>query len=106
MGPSTDVWNLGAILLEILDAVRISGGESPEDGSYKTKHYLEEMDALFGPFPGGYWNGGAALWWRNSLMRMEKSAIRFQSGQKPFWRIGLRVCPGVIRRSLSCFSRA
>lgn len=50
-GPSTDIWNFGAILLEILDAVHMFEGRLPKDGSYKTKHHLEEIDALFGPFP-------------------------------------------------------
>lgn len=50
-GSSIDIWNFEAILLEILDVVHMFGGESPEDGSYKTEHHPEEIDSLFRPFP-------------------------------------------------------
>ena len=51
-GPPADVWNLGAVLLEVLDAVRMFDGRARETGGvYQTKHHLEEMEALFGPFP-------------------------------------------------------
>lgn len=51
-GPPVDIWNLGAVLLEVLDAVRMFDGRAKQTGGvYKTKHHLEEIVALFGPFP-------------------------------------------------------
>lgn len=51
-GPPVDIWNLGAVLIEILDAVRLFDGRSQHSGGkYKTKNHLEEMAAIFGPFP-------------------------------------------------------
>ncbi|PTU24481.1 hypothetical protein P175DRAFT_0506128 [Aspergillus ochraceoroseus IBT 24754] len=51
-GAPVDIWNLGAVLLEVLDAVRMVDGRAAQTGGvYKTKHHLEEMVALFGPFP-------------------------------------------------------
>lgn len=51
-GPPADIWNLGAVLLEVLDAVRMFDGRTRESGGiYQTKHHLEEMESLFGPFP-------------------------------------------------------
>ncbi|KAK9243458.1 hypothetical protein V1506DRAFT_508474 [Lipomyces tetrasporus] len=47
-----DIWNIGAVLLEVLDAVRMFDGRAAQTGGvYKTKHHIEEMVALFGPFP-------------------------------------------------------
>ncbi|KAE8154411.1 kinase-like domain-containing protein [Aspergillus avenaceus] len=47
-----DIWNLGAVLLEALDAVRMFSGRAAQTGGeYRTKHHLEEIVALFGPFP-------------------------------------------------------
>ncbi|KAL5342160.1 kinase-like domain-containing protein [Aspergillus crustosus] len=51
-GTLVDIWNLGAVLLEVLDAVRMFDGRAAQTGGvYKTKHHLEEMVALFEPFP-------------------------------------------------------
>lgn len=51
-GSPVDIWNLGAVLLEVLDAVRMFDGRAEQTGGvYKVKHHLEEMVALFGPFP-------------------------------------------------------
>lgn len=51
-GPLVDIWNLGAVLLEVLDAVRMFDGRAEQTGGvYRIKHHLEEMVALFGPFP-------------------------------------------------------
>lgn len=51
-GPPVDIWNLGAVLLEVLDAVRIFDGRAMQTGGvFQTKHHLEEIVALFGPFP-------------------------------------------------------
>ncbi|OOF95335.1 hypothetical protein ASPCADRAFT_207809 [Aspergillus carbonarius ITEM 5010] len=47
-----DIWNLGALLPELLDAVRMFNGRADvTGGDYYTKHHIEEIDALFGPFP-------------------------------------------------------
>lgn len=51
MGALADALNFRAILLEILDAVHMFEGRSSKNGSYKTNNHLEEIDALFGPFP-------------------------------------------------------
>lgn len=51
-GPPVDIWNLGAVLLEVLDAVRMFDGRAMQTGGvFQTKHHLEEIVALFGPFP-------------------------------------------------------
>jgi serine/threonine-protein kinase SRPK3 len=51
-GPPADIWNLGAVLLELLDNVRMFDGRPTQtEGTYQTKHHLEEMVALFGRFP-------------------------------------------------------
>ncbi|KAK9235405.1 kinase-like domain-containing protein [Lipomyces kononenkoae] len=50
--PPADIWNLGTVLLEVLDAVRMFDGRAAQTGGvYKIKHHIEEMVALFGPFP-------------------------------------------------------
>jgi serine/threonine-protein kinase SRPK3 len=51
-GPPVDIWNLGAVLLEVLDAVRMFDGRAMQTGGvFQTKHHLEEIVALLGPFP-------------------------------------------------------
>ncbi|OJI89146.1 hypothetical protein ASPTUDRAFT_80083 [Aspergillus tubingensis CBS 134.48] len=51
-GTKVDIWNLGALLPELLDALRMFNGRADVTGSvYLTKHHLEEIEALFGPFP-------------------------------------------------------
>ncbi|KAA8641675.1 uncharacterized protein ATNIH1004_011811 [Aspergillus tanneri] len=51
-GKEVDIWNLGALLPELLDAVRMFNGKTDVTGGiYHTKHHIEEIDALFGPFP-------------------------------------------------------
>jgi serine/threonine-protein kinase SRPK3 len=51
-GPPVDIWNLGAVLLEVLDAVRMFDGRAKQTGGvFRTRHHLEEIVALFGPFP-------------------------------------------------------
>ncbi|KAM0250022.1 hypothetical protein ACHAQJ_008791 [Trichoderma viride] len=50
-GPSTDWWNLGAVLLEVFRAVRMFSGRVPPDGHYEVKEHLAEIVDLFGPFP-------------------------------------------------------
>ncbi|GAW16296.1 hypothetical protein ANO14919_057190 [Xylariales sp. No.14919] len=48
---STDVWNLGALLLELYRAVRMFDGRVPPDGHYELRQHLAEIVDLFGPFP-------------------------------------------------------
>lgn len=48
---TTDLWNLGAVLLELFCAVRMFSGAVPPDGHYEVKQHLAEMTDLFGPFP-------------------------------------------------------
>ncbi|KAJ6136936.1 serine-threonine protein kinase [Penicillium chrysogenum] len=51
-GKEVDIWNLGALLPELLDTVRMFSGRSDASGGeYLIKHHVEEIDALFGPFP-------------------------------------------------------
>ncbi|OJJ77018.1 hypothetical protein ASPBRDRAFT_60682 [Aspergillus brasiliensis CBS 101740] len=51
-GKEVDIWNLGALLPELLDTVRMFSGRSgTSGGNYLVKHHVEEIDALFGPFP-------------------------------------------------------
>ncbi|KXG53999.1 uncharacterized protein PGRI_010490 [Penicillium griseofulvum] len=48
---STDWWNLGCVLLEVFQAVRMFSGLVPPDGHYELKEHLGEIVDLFGPFP-------------------------------------------------------
>ncbi|KAK6810974.1 hypothetical protein RU639_013262 [Aspergillus parasiticus] len=48
---SPDFWNLGAVVLEIVQAVRMFSGSVPPDGHYELKEHLAEIVDLFGPFP-------------------------------------------------------
>ncbi|CAG7990413.1 unnamed protein product [Penicillium salamii] len=48
---TTDLWNLGAILLELFCAVRMFIGAVPPDGHYEVKQHLAEIVHLFGPLP-------------------------------------------------------
>ncbi|KAJ5928076.1 serine-threonine protein kinase [Penicillium verhagenii] len=51
-GKEVDIWNLGALLPELLDTVRMYSGRAiVTGGDYQIKHHIEEIDALFGPFP-------------------------------------------------------
>ncbi|KAF4509999.1 hypothetical protein G6O67_001928 [Ophiocordyceps sinensis] len=47
---TADLWNLGAVVLELFRAVRMFSGECPR-GHYKLEQHLAEMVHLFGPFP-------------------------------------------------------
>ncbi|KAJ5205325.1 hypothetical protein N7491_004052, partial [Penicillium cf. griseofulvum] len=52
LGKEVDIWNLGALLPELLDTVRMFSGRSDASGGeYLIKHHVEEINALFGPFP-------------------------------------------------------
>lgn len=48
-GPSVDVWNLGALLPELVFGQNMFSGQ--DSGKYTTKGHLAEMNALLGPFP-------------------------------------------------------
>jgi len=50
---TTDLWNLGAVVLEVFRAVRMFSGEE-EDGTYTVQHHLQEMVAFFGAFPSSF----------------------------------------------------
>ncbi|KAI9929454.1 hypothetical protein MW887_000926 [Aspergillus wentii] len=50
-GPSTDLWNLGAVLLEVFRAVRMFSRVNPSSGDYEIRVHLHEIVDLFGPFP-------------------------------------------------------
>ncbi|WEW56931.1 serine/threonine protein kinase [Emydomyces testavorans] len=50
-GPAADLWNLGAVVLEVFRAVRMFSGRGPPDGHYDVRFHLHEIVDLFGPFP-------------------------------------------------------
>lgn len=50
-GPSTDFWNIGAVILELFRAIRMFDGRGPPDGHYDLRTHLAEIVDLFGPFP-------------------------------------------------------
>ncbi|RAL11199.1 kinase-like protein [Aspergillus homomorphus CBS 101889] len=51
-GTGVDIWNLGALLPELLDAIRLFNGRAERGrGGYMMKHHLEEIEALFGVPP-------------------------------------------------------
>ncbi|KAL0930689.1 serine/threonine protein kinase [Colletotrichum truncatum] len=48
---AADMWNLGAVVLELFRAVRIFSGAGPPRGEYQLKVHLSEIVHLFGSFP-------------------------------------------------------
>lgn len=50
-GPAADLWNLGAVVLEVFRAVRMFSGRGPPKGDYEVRFHLHEIVDLFGPFP-------------------------------------------------------
>ncbi|CAG8017508.1 unnamed protein product [Penicillium olsonii] len=56
---TTDLWNLGAILLELMCAMRMFSGAVPPDRHYEVKEHLREIVDLFGPFPKALLEKGA-----------------------------------------------
>ncbi|KAI9375120.1 kinase-like domain-containing protein [Aspergillus egyptiacus] len=50
---TTDLWNLGAVLLEVLCAVRMFSGQVPPVRRYDVRMHLHEIVDLFGTFPRG-----------------------------------------------------
>ncbi|KAI1963438.1 hypothetical protein LOZ58_002272 [Ophidiomyces ophidiicola] len=45
-----DLWNLGAVVLEVFRAVRMFSGRGPPDGRYQVRYHLQEIVDFFGPF--------------------------------------------------------
>ncbi|OAF59797.1 hypothetical protein VC83_04025 [Pseudogymnoascus destructans] len=50
-GPAVDIWNLGAVVLELVDGVHMFDARSGRNVKYDVKKYVEEMVRLFGRFP-------------------------------------------------------
>lgn len=50
-GSPVDIWNLGAILLELVDGVHMFNARNRSSRIYDVKTHVEEMVRLFGPFP-------------------------------------------------------
>lgn len=50
-GPAVDIWNLGAVLLELVDGVHMFEACNRHTGLYDVKKHIEEMTRLFGRFP-------------------------------------------------------
>ncbi|KAK8059108.1 hypothetical protein PG996_009038 [Apiospora saccharicola] len=50
-GPAADIWNVGAIVLEMYRAVRMFSGRVAPDGHYELREHLVEIEHLLGPFP-------------------------------------------------------
>ncbi|KAI0538777.1 serine/threonine protein kinase [Xylaria digitata] len=48
---STDIWNLGAVLLELYRAVRMFDGRARWNDPYQLRYHLAEIVNFFGPFP-------------------------------------------------------
>lgn len=49
--PSTDLWNLGAVVLEVFRAVCMFDGRGPPDGNYRVEYHVHEVVDFFGLFP-------------------------------------------------------
>jgi serine/threonine-protein kinase SRPK3 len=47
----TDIWNLGAIVVEIMECVRVFDGRSRDSNEYDVKNHLHEIVDIFGRFP-------------------------------------------------------
>lgn len=50
-GQKVDIWNLGAVLLELVDGVHMFDARNGRNGKYDVKKHVEEMVRLFGRFP-------------------------------------------------------
>lgn len=48
---TTDLWNLGAVILEVFCGARMFDGQASPDQPYRLRQHLAEMEAFFGPFP-------------------------------------------------------
>lgn len=58
-GPAVDIWNLGAVLLELVDGLHMFDGRNTRDGTYDVKTHVEEMVRFFGRFPQGIRDQGS-----------------------------------------------
>lgn len=73
-GKEVDIWNLGALVPELLEAVRLICGRADITGGiYLVKHHIEEIDALFGPFFS--WLDKRRKLYNRSLVQTRKSEI-------------------------------
>lgn len=50
-GPAVDIWNLGAVGLELVDGMHMFDGRNRLTRRYSVKTHVEEMVRLFGRFP-------------------------------------------------------
>jgi serine/threonine-protein kinase SRPK3 len=50
-GPTVDLWNSGAMILEATRGVRMFTGKVPPDWKYVVRMHLREIEDVFGPFP-------------------------------------------------------
>jgi serine/threonine-protein kinase SRPK3 len=50
-GSPVDIWDLGAVVLELMDGVHMFDTRNRRTGIYDVKTHVEEMVRLFGPFP-------------------------------------------------------
>lgn len=50
-GPTVNLWNFGAMLLEATRDKRMFSGKTPPDGKYDVPMRLREIEDMFGPFP-------------------------------------------------------
>ncbi|KAK8127201.1 kinase-like protein [Apiospora sp. TS-2023a] len=50
-GLAADIWNVGAIVLEMYRAVRMFSGRVAPDGHYELREHLAEIEHLIGEFP-------------------------------------------------------
>ncbi|KAF3481876.1 serine protein kinase Sky1 [Arthroderma uncinatum] len=57
---STDIWNAGCVIYELMEGKILFDGRPSADGSYAPEHHLSQMMALFGQFPKGLLDKGNA----------------------------------------------
>jgi serine/threonine-protein kinase SRPK3 len=57
-GPSVDLWNFGAMILETTQGKRMFSGKAPPDGKYDIRMHLREIEDMFGPFPKSFLDTG------------------------------------------------
>lgn len=50
-GPAVDIWNLGAVVVELVDGMHMFDGRNRLTGRYNEKSHVEEMVRLYGRFP-------------------------------------------------------
>lgn len=57
-GPTVDLWNFGAMLLEATQGKKMFSGRRPTDGRYDFRMHLREIENMFGPFPRSFLDTG------------------------------------------------